>query len=141
VTADRLPLGMTDRQALEARLGQLLTPVQVMGARRWTASGVVDRIMDGRLIAVKVPPDGAVLLPAFQFSRRRAPGTVLAARQAFADLDPSGALAASWATSTIAPPGWPWRDIDAHIALDGGYEVVLALARLDAARYAASAEA
>ena len=130
------PLGMTDRQAIEARLGPLLTPVQVMGARRLTGSALAARIMDGRLIAVKVPPDSTLLLPAYQFNRQRAPGTVLAARRAFTDIDPSGALAASWLTATVAPTGWRWRDLDAHIAIDGGFEVILALARLDAVRYA-----
>ncbi len=137
MTANRLPLGMTDRQALEARLGSLLTSGQVKDRRRLTDAALAARVGDGRLVAV-ILPDGTAAFPAYQFTRRRAPGTVLAARQAFADLDPSGALAASWLTSSVAPSGWPWRDLDAHIAREGGLEVVLALARLDANRCAES---
>lgn len=135
MTANRLPLGMTDGQALEARLGCLLTASAVRGLRRLNAEALAARVADGRLIAVTLP-DGTAAFPAYQFTRRRAPGTVLAARQAFADIDPSGALAASWLTSSVAPNGWPWRDLDAHIAREGGLEVVLALARLDATRCA-----
>lgn len=137
MTANRLPLGMTDRQALEARLGSLLTPGEVKDRRRLSDAALAARVGDGRLVAV-ILPDGTAAFPAYQFTRRRAPGTVLAARQAFADLDPTGALAASWCTSTVAPTGWPWRDLDAHIVQPEGFDVVLALARLDAARYAAA---
>lgn len=63
------------------------------------------------------------------------PGTVPAARQVFGEVDPSGALAASWLTARVAPTGWLWQDLDAHVRLDGGFAVVSALARLDAARY------
>jgi hypothetical protein len=131
-------LGQTDRQALEARLGPLLSARDVMSHRRLSPADLAERVADGRLITVALPPHGALAFPAYQFSRNRAPGTVLAARQAFRSLDPSGALAASWLTSSVAPPGWLWRDVDAYLTFESGFEIVTQMASLDAHRYSAS---
>jgi hypothetical protein len=129
------PYGVSERQAATMRLGSMLPRATVLATRRLTEDDLDSQVADGRLLTVTL--DGRLYFPAVQFERRRDASVNALAVEAFAGFDPSGLTAASWVTSMVSPTGMVWRSLDAYVALDGGRDVVRAMAELDARRLAA----
>ncbi len=126
---------MTARKSQKSASAGLLTRGEVMVRRRLTADTLAFALLTRHArrsdFRTGRSRSGAPVHPG---SVHRAP---FAARQAFADLDPSGALAASWLTATAAPAGWSYGATSTRTSPSmAAWRVVLALARLDGTRYA-----
>lgn len=126
----------TARNIVEQHLGSTLSFTALRRLKGWTAQELRTAIDEGSVIAVQV--DGQVRFPTEQFvgHKQRHADLVKVARETFAEVDPTGTLAASWLLNQHSPIGFKWRDLNAYQDAETALRLVGVLAMLDAARYA-----